>query len=151
MRDKFTSYGNSPSRLLLGTLESAVPTSKQKAHLDHLTMFVSDASRSRDWYTGTLGLNVEFEVTSPRAVALQDSSGFGLFVEQRPIQECKPSGILTFRVGDVDSLAHTLQANGVKFSAVPQKLFLGVRCGVARYRRLLVRLWDEQSMKAKGG
>jgi catechol 2,3-dioxygenase-like lactoylglutathione lyase family enzyme len=128
-----------------------VPTSKQTAHLDHLTIFVSDANRSRDWYTGTLGLKVEFEVTSPRAVALQDSSGFGLFVEQRPTEECKPSCIVTFRVEDVDSLAQALQAYGVKFSAAPQKLFWGYGAELRDPDGYLVRLWDEQSMKAKGG
>jgi len=127
-----------------------VPTSKQTAHLDHLTIFVSDADRSREWYTRTLGLKVEFEVASPRAVALQDSGGFGLFVEQRAADECKPSCIVTFRVEDVDSLAHTLRANGVKFSAAPQKLFWGYGAELRDPDGYLVRLWDEQSMKAKG-
>lgn len=108
-----------------------MPASKQTAHLDHLTIFVGDADRSRDWYARTLGLHVEFEVASPRAVALQDSGAFGLFVEQRPSEECKPSCIVTFRVEDVDSLARTLQAGGVKFSAVPQKLFWGYGAGEA--------------------
>jgi catechol 2,3-dioxygenase-like lactoylglutathione lyase family enzyme len=128
-----------------------VPTSKQAAHLDHLTIFVSDADRSRDWYTRTLGLKVEFEVASPRVVALQDSGGFGLFVEQRPAEECKPSCVVTFRVEDVDALARTLQANGVKFSAALQKLFWGYGAELRDPDGYLVRLWDEQSMKAKGG
>jgi catechol 2,3-dioxygenase-like lactoylglutathione lyase family enzyme len=128
-----------------------VPTSKQTAHLDHLTIFVSDADRSRDWYTRTLGLKVEFEVVSPRAVALQDSGGFGLFVEQRPAEDCKPSCVVTFRVEDVDALARTLQANGVKFSAAPQKLFWGYGAELRDPDGYLVRLWDERSMKAKGG
>lgn len=128
-----------------------MPTSKQTAHLDHLTIFVSDADRSRDWYTRTLGLKVEFEVVSPRAVALQDSGGFGLFVEQRPAEDCKPSCVVTFRVEDVDALARTLQANGVKFSAAPQKLFWGYGAELRDPDGYLVRLWDERSMKAKGG
>jgi catechol 2,3-dioxygenase-like lactoylglutathione lyase family enzyme len=128
-----------------------VEPSKQTAHLDHLTIFVRDADRSRHWYTSTLGLKVEFEVTSPRAVALQDSGGFALFVEQRPAEECKPSCVVTFRVEDVDALARTLQANGVKFSAAPQKLFWGYGAELRDPDGYLVRLWDEQSMKAKGG
>lgn len=128
-----------------------MPTSKQTAHLDHLTISVSDADRSRDWYTRTLGLKVEFEVTSPRAVALQDSGGFGLFVEQRPAEECKPSCVVTFRVEDVDALARALQADGVKLSAVPQKLFWGYGAELRDPDGYLVRLWDERSMKAKGG
>ena len=128
-----------------------MPATKQTAHLDHLTIFVRDAERSRDWYTTTLGLRVEFELTSPRAVALQDSGGFGLFVEQRPEGDCKPSCVLTFRVEDVDVLARTLQANGVTFLAQPQKLFWGYGAELRDPDGYPVRLWDEQSMKAKGG
>jgi catechol 2,3-dioxygenase-like lactoylglutathione lyase family enzyme len=101
-----------------------VPTGKQTAHLDHLTIVVRDADRSRDWYTTVLGLRVEFELPSPRAVALQDSGGFGLFLEQRP-DDFQASCVLTFRVEDVDAHARTLRAAGVTLSAHPQKLFWG--------------------------
>ncbi len=40
--------------------------------LDHLNLPVSDLERSRAWYTGALGLAVEFEVPDRRSVALQD-------------------------------------------------------------------------------
>ena len=120
--------------------------SKQGAHLDHLTLFVRNADRSRDWYANTLGLKVEFEVQTPRAVALQDSGGFGLFVEQRPAEECKPSCVVTFRVEDVDALARTLQTKGVSFSAMPQKLFWGYGAELRDPDGYLVRLWDERSM-----
>ena len=123
---------------------------KQSAYLDHLTIFVRNADRSRDWYTSTLGLKVEFEVASPRAIALQDSGGFGLFVEQRPAGECKPSCVVTFRVEDVDALARTLQTKDVTFGAVPQKLFWGYGAELRDPDGYLVRLWDERSMKAKG-
>ncbi len=125
--------------------------SKQSAHLDHLTIFVRSAERSRDWYTATLGLKVEFEVTTPRAVALQDSGGFALFVEERPAEECEPSCVLTFRVEDVDALARALQREGVSFSAAPRKLFWGYGAELRDPDGYLVRLWDERSMKEKGG
>ena len=128
-----------------------MPTTKQTAHLDHLTISVRNADRSRDWYTKTLGLKVEFEVQSPRAVALQDSGGFTLFVEQRPDADRQPSCTLTFRVEDVDALAHTLEANGVALSASPQKLFWGYGAELRDPDGYLIRLWDEQSMKHKGG
>ena len=126
-------------------------TSKQSAHLDHLTIFVRDAGRSREWYTSTLGLRVEFELPSPRAIALQDSGGFGLFLEERSAAECKPSCIVTFRVEDVDALAGMLQARGVTFAATPQKLFWGYGAELRDPDGYLVRLWDEQSMKTKSG
>jgi catechol 2,3-dioxygenase-like lactoylglutathione lyase family enzyme len=125
--------------------------SKQSAHLDHLNIFVRNADRSRDWYTSTLGLKIEFELPAPRAVALQDSGGFGLFIEQRPAEECKPSCVVTFRVEDVDALARTLLAKGVSLSAVPQKLFWGYGAELRDPDGYLVRLWDERSMKEKGG
>jgi catechol 2,3-dioxygenase-like lactoylglutathione lyase family enzyme len=112
---------------------------------------VRDAELSRKWYTATLGLKVEFEVTSPRAVALQDSGGFGLFVEQCAEGDCMPSCILTFRVEDVDAFARSLKAKGVTFSAGPQNLFWGYGAELRDPDGYLVRLWDEQSMKEKGG
>ena len=126
--------------------------SKQTAHLDHLTIFVRDADRSRDWYTSTLGLKVEFEVTSPRAVALKDSGGFGLFVEQRPSEECRPSCVLTFRVEDVDALSQTLQTKGDRLERdAAKKVFLGYGAELRDPDGYLLRLWDEQSMREKGG
>jgi catechol 2,3-dioxygenase-like lactoylglutathione lyase family enzyme len=131
--------------------ESEVANGKQAAHLDHLTILVRDAERSRTWYTTVLGLRIEFELPSPRAVALQDSGGFGLFLEQRPEGDFQPSCVLTFRVEDVDALARKLRAAGVTFSAQPQKLFWGYGAELRDPDGYLVRLWDEQSMKEKGG
>jgi catechol 2,3-dioxygenase-like lactoylglutathione lyase family enzyme len=132
-------------------LERIVVAPKQSVHLDHLTIFVRDADRSREWYVGTLGFQVEFEVASPRAFALQDSGGFGLFIEQRPAAECTPSCVVTFRVEDVDAFARVMQSRGVTFAATPQKLFWGYGAELCDPDGYLVRLWDEQSMKAKGG
>ena len=128
-----------------------MPATTQSAHLDHLTLFVRDVDRSRDWYARVLGLKVEFEVQTPRAVALEDSGGFGLFVEQRPEAECKPSCIVTFRVDDVDALASALHATGIMFTALPQKLFWGYGAELKDPDGYLVRLWDERSMQEKGG
>ena len=38
------------------------------ARLDHLALFVRDSARSRDWYVGTLGLRVEFEIPERKVV-----------------------------------------------------------------------------------
>jgi catechol 2,3-dioxygenase-like lactoylglutathione lyase family enzyme len=76
----------------------------------HLTIFVRDLVRSRDWYTSVLGLEVQFEVDSPRAVTLQGSGGFTLFVEQRLDADFKPSCVITFRIDDVESFANALPA-----------------------------------------
>lgn len=49
---------------------------------DHLRIPVTDLARSRDWYVRTLGLKVEFEVPERRTVALQDTDGFTIFLQE---------------------------------------------------------------------
>lgn len=131
--------------------EPCVSAASQTAHLDHLTIFVRDADRSRDWFMSVLGLKVEFEVASPRAIALQDAGGFGLFVEQRPAGECTPSCVITFRVEDVDALVDSLLTARVAVTTTPQKLFWGYGAELRDPDGYLVRLWDETSMRDKGG
>jgi hypothetical protein len=49
---------------------------------DHLSIPVANLTRSRSWYVDTLGLTVEFEVPDRQTVALQDSSGFTIFLQE---------------------------------------------------------------------
>ena len=128
-----------------------MPADRQSAHIDHLTIFVRDVKRSRKWYTTTLGLRVEFDIQSPPVAALQDTGGFGLFLQQRAGDNVRPSCVLTFRVEDVDALAETLLAEGHALSAQPQKLFWGYGAELRDPDGYLVRLWDDKSMKEKGG
>jgi catechol 2,3-dioxygenase-like lactoylglutathione lyase family enzyme len=120
------------------------------AHLDHLTIFVSNLTRSKSWYTSVLGLAVEFEVPAHSAVALQDTGGFALFLEQRSDFRGNPSCILTFRVDDVDRRVAEIRANGVAVESLPQKLFWGYGAELLDPDGYVVRLWDEKSMKEKG-
>ncbi len=70
---------------------------------DHLRIPVSDLTRSRSWYVDTLGLTVEFEVQDRQTVALQDSSGFTIFL-QEVADPVRPNGsALWFQVPDVDA------------------------------------------------
>jgi catechol 2,3-dioxygenase-like lactoylglutathione lyase family enzyme len=117
------------------------------AYLDHLTVFVSDLGRSRDWYISCLGLKVEFEVPAHRAIALQDSGGFTLFLEQHAAAECRPSCVITFRVDDVEGSCERLRAQGFRFEHQPQKLFWGYGAELRDPDGYLVRLWDEMSMR----
>ena len=120
-------------------------------YLDHLTIFVRDLARSREWYTAALGLKVEFEVPAHHATALQDSGGFTLFLEQRPREQCTPSCVVTFRVDAVDSAYERLVQNGIGFERPPQKLFWGYGAELRDPDGYLIRLWDEVSMREKGG
>ena len=49
---------------------------------DHLRIPVGDLRRSREWYIRTLGLTVEFEVPDRETVALQDTEGFTIFLQE---------------------------------------------------------------------
>jgi catechol 2,3-dioxygenase-like lactoylglutathione lyase family enzyme len=120
------------------------------AYLDHLTISVEDLGRSRTWYTSVLGLQIEFEVPTHSAVALQDSGGFTLFLEQRSGFSGQPGCILTFRIDDVDRRSTEIQSKGISFESAPQKLFWGYGAELRDPDGYLVRLWDEVSMKEKG-
>ena len=118
--------------------------------LDHLTIFVSNLARSREWYVARFGLRVEFEVEQPPAVALIDDGGFTLFLEQRPAGECRPGCVLTFRVEDVDRVTLALKQREVLFENDPRKLFWGYGAELRDPDGYLIRLWDEKSMREKG-
>jgi catechol 2,3-dioxygenase-like lactoylglutathione lyase family enzyme len=122
--------------------------------LDHLAITVRDYHASRDWYVGNLGLRVEFEVADRRTVALQDDAGLTLFLAEegggvRPA----PSGsiFLTFQVADVNAKYRELAARGIGFTHVPQKLFWGYGAELLDPDGYRIGLWDEASMRKKGG
>ena len=116
--------------------------------LDHLNLPVSNLERSRDWWVGSLGLKVEFEVPDTRTVALNDGEGFAIFLQEKP--NVVPNGIaLWFQVDDVDSACAAWMARGVLFAHGPQKNFWGYGPELADPDGYLVRLWDERSMKEK--
>jgi catechol 2,3-dioxygenase-like lactoylglutathione lyase family enzyme len=121
------------------------------AKLDHLGIFVRDIGRSRDWYTKNLGLTVEFEIPHLHAVALQDEGGFTIFIGERAGQAISPPCVLTFQVDDVDEKYRELAAAGVDFKHSPQKLAWGYGAELMDPDGHLVCLWDERSMKEKGG
>lgn len=115
---------------------------------DHLAVPVSNLDRSRAWYMSTLDLKVEFEIPDRRAVALQDSGGFTIFLEER--SDVAPNGIaLWFQVDDVDAIFAQGTARGVVFAHGPRKTFWGYGPELADPDGYLVRLWDERTMREK--
>ena len=118
---------------------------------DHLSIPVTDSHRSRDWYIGTLGLKVEFEIPDRRTVALQDSDGFAIFLQEAP-SPIAPSGCaLWFQVADVDATFSEWSARGVAFAHGPRKSHWGYGVELTDPDGYLVRLWDERSMNEKIG
>jgi catechol 2,3-dioxygenase-like lactoylglutathione lyase family enzyme len=119
--------------------------------LDHLAIPVRNVARSREWYTTNLALRVEFEVPERKTVALQDDGGLTLFLFEIDASAVVPSCVLTFQVEDVEAKYRELSAAGVEFQNAPQKLFWGYGAELRDPDGYLINLWDEESMRAKGG
>lgn len=117
--------------------------------LDHLRLLVTDLARSRDWYVGTLGLGLEFEVPARRAVALQDTANFTIFLEQAPAAAAPDSCALWFQVDDVEATFAAWSARGVAFAHPPQATYWGYGAELRDPDGHLVRLWDARTMKER--
>jgi catechol 2,3-dioxygenase-like lactoylglutathione lyase family enzyme len=116
---------------------------------DHLAIPVTDLTRSRSWYTRALSLKVEFEVPDRRSVALQDSDGFAIFLQEVP-EAVRPNGVaLWFQVADVEATFAEWSARGVEFAHGPQKTYWGYGAELTDPDGYLVRLWDARSMREK--
>ena len=117
--------------------------------LDHLGLPVSDCCRSRDWYIATLGLKVEFEVPERETVALQDSDGFAIFLQQTSSPVAANGCAVWFQVDDVDTTFAQWSARGIAFSHPPRKSYWGYGAELADPDGYLIRLWDERTMKER--
>jgi catechol 2,3-dioxygenase-like lactoylglutathione lyase family enzyme len=116
---------------------------------DHLRIPVSDLARSREWYVATLSLRVEFEVPDQRSVALNDSDGFALFLQQMPPPILPNGCALWFQVADVDATYAEWSGRGITFACEPRKFYWGYGVELVDPDGYLVRLWDEVSMREK--
>lgn len=117
--------------------------------LDHLGIPVRDHARSRDWYVAHFGLVVEFEVPERKTVALRDDAGLTLFLVESP--DVAPSCTLTFQVDDVEAKHRQMSGAGLVFEKAPQKLFWGYGAELRDPDGYLLYLWDERTMREKGG
>ena len=121
------------------------------ARLDHIELPVSDYAASRDWYRDRLGFEVEFEIPERRTAAMRDEADLTVFVHEgaKPV----PAEGLSFtvQVDDVDARAAELAKAGVRFVHPPQKVYWGYGAELLDPDGYRLRLWDEASMKAKGG
>jgi catechol 2,3-dioxygenase-like lactoylglutathione lyase family enzyme len=117
--------------------------------LDHLRIPVSDLARSRDWYIRTLGLQAEFEVPDRQTVALQDTAGFTIFLQEVASSVVPNQCALWFQVEDVDTTFAEWSARGVEFAHAPRKTYWGYGAELADPDGYLIRLWDERSMRER--
>jgi predicted enzyme related to lactoylglutathione lyase len=117
--------------------------------LDHLRIPVADLARSRAWYVRTLELTVEFEVPERRTVALQDTAGFAIFLQESSAPVAPNGSALWFQVADVDATFAGWSARGVTFAHEPRKTYWGYGAELVDPDGYLIRLWDEHSMATR--
>jgi catechol 2,3-dioxygenase-like lactoylglutathione lyase family enzyme len=116
---------------------------------DHMTVPVTDARASRDWYVGTLGFKVEFEDAARKIVAIQDDAGFTIFLYDAPVPRDGNKCSFTMQVQNVDESYAELARRGVRFEKAPQKNFWGYGAELRDPDNYLLMLWDEVTMREK--
>jgi catechol 2,3-dioxygenase-like lactoylglutathione lyase family enzyme len=118
--------------------------------LGHFAIPVRNVARSREWYVRNFGLSVEIDVPDRKTVGLKDDGDFTLFLEEFA-GDVVPSCKFAVEVADVESKHRELSARGVKFEKAPQKLYCGYGAELRDPDGYLVSVWDERSMREKGG
>ena len=118
--------------------------------LDHLSLPVRDWLKSRDWYRDHLGFEVEFEIPDRQTAAMRDDADLTIFLYQATVADC-PGISFTIQIDDVETKHHALAAAGVPFVHPPMKVFWGYGAELCDPDGYRLRLWDQKSMKEKGG
>jgi predicted enzyme related to lactoylglutathione lyase len=118
--------------------------------LDHLSLPVHDWELARDWYRDNLGFEVEFQIPERKTAAMKDSADLTIFLYEGEVLAA-PGIAFTIQVDDVEAKHHELSAKGVAFVHPPQKVFWGFGAELLDLDGYRLQLWDEKSMKEKGG
>jgi len=118
--------------------------------LDHLSLPVRDWRKSRDWYKDHLGFEVEFEIPERKTAAMRDDADLTVFLYEGEVVVC-PGISFTVQVDDVEAKHAALGAAGVPFVHPPMKVFWGYGAELCDPDGYRLRLWDQKSMKEKGG
>ena len=118
--------------------------------LDHMSLPVSVWRRSRDWWRDVLGFKVEFEIPDRASVAMVDETDLTVFLETGEVIANATLGF-TIQVDDVEAKHAELAAAGVAFVHPPMKVFWGYGAELRDPDGYRIYLWDETSMREKGG
>jgi predicted enzyme related to lactoylglutathione lyase len=119
---------------------------------DHMTLFVADPTRSADFYTRSFGFEIEMQPEGGAMIAIRDDADFTIFLV-RDAERARGCGavVLTLQVDAVEAKHAELVAAGVAFVNAPQKLFWGYGAELFDPDGYLLNLWDERTMREKGG
>jgi catechol 2,3-dioxygenase-like lactoylglutathione lyase family enzyme len=118
--------------------------------LDHMSLPVRDWQRSRDWYQRHLGFAVEFEIPDRKTAAMRDDADLTVFLYENEVTAC-PGISFTIQVDNVEATHRQLAAAGISFVHPPKKVFWGYGAELHDPDGYTLRLWDEKSMREKGG
>ena len=118
--------------------------------LDHLSLPVHDWRKSCDWYKDHLAFEVEFEIPERKTAAMRDDADLTVFLYEGDVVVC-PGISLTVQVDDVEAKHAALIAADVPFVHPPMKVFWGYGAELCDPDGYRLRLWDQKSMKEKGG
>ena len=118
--------------------------------LDHMSLPVSDWRRSRDWWRDVLGFKVEFEMPERSSAAMVDETDLTVFLENGEVISNATLGF-TVQVDDVEARHAELVAAGIDFVHPPMKVFWGYGAALRDPDGYRLYLWDETSMREKGG
>jgi predicted enzyme related to lactoylglutathione lyase len=118
--------------------------------LDHSSLPVRDWWKPHDWYKDHLGFEVEFEIPERKTAAMRDDADLTVFLYGGEVIDC-PGISFTIQVDDVEAKHAALTAAGVPFVHPPMKVFWGYGAELHDPDGYRLRLWDQKSMKDKGG
>ena len=90
--------------------------------LDHLTLPVADAARSRDFYVRCFGFQVELDQPERGSVTLRDEDGTRILLVTDPRRARFPYCALTLQVDDVEAKHVALRGEGIVFEKAPAEL-----------------------------
>jgi catechol 2,3-dioxygenase-like lactoylglutathione lyase family enzyme len=113
--------------------------------ISHMVLPVSDVPKSRDWYVGKLGFNLERERDG--VVGIKDQSGLTVFLQKSSVSLAGQKITLTIQVDDVDSKYQELASMGVEFVSPPKLQFWGYGSEVLDPDGYTNHLWDEVTMQ----
>jgi len=108
---------------------------------------VTDLVRSRAWYVTTLGLKVECGARDRQTVALQNSDGFAIFLQQPPSAIQPRAARCGFGWPTSTGRSPTGSSEASSSRTLPEKTYWGYGAALQDPDGYLIRLWDEHSMK----